>query len=550
MNTTTEPTSPLDRPPTPLGKRLDGFSSKGNQPRRRRASAGWVLKLAALSCVAVPLLYFGRHWYLPSAPPSAEITATVTRTDLPILVTEHGELESSKTVDVRCEIEGFQNKIVTIQPEGTHVKKGDVVVTFDADQLQRNYDDQKVKWQQAVGKAKTCKGELIVQKNKAETDTAKARTAAALAKLDLEKYLPGDYKVSLEESKGDIELAKKDLQEAQDDLEHYRKFYKQGFGTLEQVRAKETLTRQKEFVLKSKQAKLELLENWTKKRTLTELEAKMRDAVGEAERTDQAGKAAVEKAQSDLEAAEVTERLEKSTLDRLQRQLDNCTVKAPQDGILVYSHDRWFDDASRIRAGAVVYFRQGLFSLPDLSQLQMKVKVHEAVVKKVKSGQKAEIRIDAYAGHVLEGTVEKVATMASSEGWFDRSVKQYETIVKIDKVPLEAGLKPGFSGEVKIKITTLPNVLVIPVQAVGQKDGIHRCYVVAGSSIEPREIHLGDTNDKFVVVESGLSEGEQVTLDARARIAAELKATGEKLPEAFKQDRTTAPGPDAGPKGS
>src|SRR5262249_47170912 len=145
-----------------------------------------------------------------------------------------------------------QNKIVSILPEGIAVKKDEVVVTFDSDQLQRNYDDQKVKWQQAAGKAKMAEGELTVQKSKADTDTDKARTAAKLALLDLEMYLPGDYKVAVEEAKGEIEMAKKDLQEAKDDLEHYRKLYRQGFATLETVHARETLMRRNEFVLSGK----------------------------------------------------------------------------------------------------------------------------------------------------------------------------------------------------------------------------------------------------------------------------------------------------------
>ncbi len=491
--------------------------------------------------------YFGWRWLWADAGLTGEITATVTRADLPIIVTERGDLESSKTVDVRCEVEGYQNKIVSILPEGIAIKKDQVVVTFDSDQLKRSYDDQEVKWRQAVGKAKMAAGELTVQKSKADTDTDKAKTAAKLALLDLEMYLPGDYKVALEEGKGEIELARKDLQEAKDDLEHYGKLYRQGFTTLEIVHAKETLMRNREFVLNGKIAKLDLLENWTRRRKLTELEAKKRDAEREAERTESSGKAAVDKAQNDLEAAQVTERLEKSTLDRLKKQLDKCIVKAPQDGILCYSKERYWDDSARIRAGAMIYFRQALFSLPDLSQLQMKIKVHEAMVKKVKPGLKAEIRIEAYPGHVLHGTVKSVAPMASNEGWFDRSVKEYETMVLIDDVPTDSSLKPGFSGEVKIEVTTLPNVLVLPVQAVGQKAAQHRCYVVQGRTIEPREIVLGENNDKFVEIKSGLEEGEKVTLDARARIAAELKASGEKLPEAFKSAAPKAPGPGGGP---
>jgi RND family efflux transporter MFP subunit len=525
---TTDP--PLAQPAVLPVQQFSPSSRNGKPKRQRRGYGGLILGILVVALLAGGGIYAGLHWYLPGGSALAEITATVTRTDLPIMVTERGELESSKTVDVRCEVEGESNKIVTILPEGIQVKKDQVVVVFDAEKIQKLFDDQMVKWKTAVGKTKAAMGELIVQQNKAQTDTDKAKTAAVLAKMDLEKYLPGDYAVLVEEGKSDIELAKKDLQEADDDLEHYRKFYKQGFGTLEQLHAKEYLKRKQEFNLKSKIAKLDLLEKWTKKRQLTELDAKQRDAEGEAGRTERAGQAAVEKAKSDLEAAQVTELLEKSTLDRLKRQLENCKVKAPQDGILVYAKDRWFDSSSRIRAGAVVYFRQGLFSLPDLSQLQIKVKVHEAMIKKVKPGMKADIRIDSYAGHVLRGTVVKVATMASQEGWMDRSVKEYETMVKVEDVPADAELKPGFTGEVKILVARLPDVLVVPVQAVGQKDGQHRCYVVDGKTIEPREITLGESNDKFVVVERGLDEGERVVLDARARIAAELKASGEKLP--------------------
>jgi len=127
-----------------------------------------------------------------------------------------------------------------------------------------------------------------------------------------------------------------------------------------------------------------------------------------------------------------------------------------------------------------------------------------------------------------------VGTLASSEGWFDRFVKEYETILKIEDLPLDAGLKPGMTGEVKIFVNQLPDVLLVPVQAVGQKQTQHYCYVLKGQNIERREIVVGENNDKYVEIKSGLEEGEKVLLDARARIAAETKAnenTMEELPK-------------------
>jgi RND family efflux transporter MFP subunit len=475
------------------------------------------------------LVWGGRLWLVPSNSQAAEITAAVTRAALPIDVTERGELESSKTIDVRCEVEGHQNKIVEITPEGTPVTKDQVVVRFDTELLTKNFAEQEIKLKQAEGKAKTAKGELEVQKNKAESEVAQKELALQLAELDKTKYLEGEYKVELEDKQGAIKLAERDLKEAEEKLEHYRAFVKKGFGTPEQLRLKETDVVRHQFNLARDKAKLMVLEKFTLQRQTAELTAKAAEAVRELERTKKSTAAAVDKAQSDLDAAEVTAKLEKATLERIKKQLDRCVVKAPQEGILVYSKDRYWDASSRIQLGAMVHFQQTLFSLPDLGRMQVKVHIHESVVKKVKPGQKADILVDAYPDRVLHGTVESVATLAHSRGyWDERAVKEYVTIVKIDDLPVDAGLKPGMTAEVTIHVKHLNDVLTVPVQAVTERAGGHCCYVVGPNGVERREVTVGENNDKFVEVKSGLEESERVALDARARGAAEAKESERK----------------------
>ena len=475
------------------------------------------------------LVWGGIKFFGKSTAHFGDITATATRGDLPILVVDRGELESAKTVDARCEVEGRQIKIVEILPEGTAVKKDQIVVRFDADELTVQHAKQAVALKQAEGKAKAAAGDLEVARNKAEGDIAKAKLQMDLAKLDLEKYQhkKGDYNAELEERMGEIALADRDLKEAQDKLGHYKKLWTEGFVPEDQVRLKEAEIKQKEFVLKSKQAKLHVLQEFTRKRTIAELTAKSADAEREYERSKKSAEASLEKAKSELEAAEVTVKIEKQSLARIERQLTKCEVKAPQDGILVYSKERFWDPASRIQPGAVVHFQQTLFSLPDLTRMQVKMKVHESVVKKVTPGLKAEIRLDAYADRVLQGTVEKVATLASSErGWDETGVKEYTTIVKIDNLPPEAGLRPGMTAEVRIFIKHLSNVLLIPVQAVTEKERQSCVWVKTGSAYVFRNLTVGENNEKYVEVSSGLEEGEQVALDARARLIAETKGQG------------------------
>jgi RND family efflux transporter MFP subunit len=255
----------------------------------------------------------------------------------------------------------------------------------------------------------------------------------------------------------------------------------------------------------------------------------------------------VAKAKSELEAANITLKLEKTVLERIQKQIDSCEVKSPGDGILVYAKERYWDENSRIQAGAMVYYRQPLFSLPDLTQMQMKVQIHEAFVEKIKAGQKVEINIAACRGKVLKGTVKTVGTLANLMGWYERAVKQYDTIVTIEDLPQDANLKVGFTGDAKILVNELPDVLMVPVQAVGKKEGKHYCYVAGEKGIEAREVIVGENNDKFVEIKEGLAEGEKVTLDARARIAEEMKGreTKPETPPEKPQppEERTAPGP-------
>ena len=82
-----------------------------------------------------------------------------------------------------------QIKIISLVPEGTKVKKGDVVCKFDSSEIDKNLALQDIKAKQAVAKIETTQQELEIQRNKGESDIIAARVEMTLAKLDLEKYV-------------------------------------------------------------------------------------------------------------------------------------------------------------------------------------------------------------------------------------------------------------------------------------------------------------------------------------------------------------------------
>jgi RND family efflux transporter MFP subunit len=525
--------SPTDSRPIKLSLKPTGKKARlpWHRQTRWRLACGGVLAVLALGGTL--------SWKFGKNSLTAEITGTVKRATLPITVTERGEVESSKTIDSRCEVEGYQNKIVSILPEGTTVKgpgwfwwePGQIVVTFDKEKLRTDYLTKDVMYKTAVGKAKAAIGELEVQKNKRDGEVADAQLALDLAVLDRDKYLQGEYQVDVDEKKGAIEVGKKELKEAQEKVENYRKFLKKGFGTPETLRLNEIAVEGKKYDLSSKQAKLMVLEKFQRRRQETELTAKAAEAKRKLDRAKKAGDAAVEKAQADLDAAEAAARVERQALDRIADQLDKCVVRAPADGIVVYSKERWFDPSNQVRAGAMVHNQQLLFSLPDLARMQVKAKIHESMIDKVHRGQKVDISIESKAGLLLHGTVEQVNILAESAFWEERGVKQYMTTVKIVDLPENSGINPGMTAQVKIHCGEVPDVLLVPVQAVAENEGKHYAYVSGSRGSERREVEVGESNEKFVEVKSGLDEGEKVALDARARLTAETKAREKNEPE-------------------
>src|SRR5947208_13849485 len=128
--TTTPAPCPLPAPSSPAPATASLPRGKAAPSLRQALRRKAVVGLAALGALAV-LAWRARQWVWPAPVMAAELTATVTRGDLPIVVTERGDLESSKTVIAKCEVEAEQIKIVAILPEGTRVKKGEEVVRFD-----------------------------------------------------------------------------------------------------------------------------------------------------------------------------------------------------------------------------------------------------------------------------------------------------------------------------------------------------------------------------------------------------------------------------------
>jgi len=100
------------------------------------------------------------------------------------------------------------------------------------------------------------------------------------------------------------------------------------------------------------------------------------------------------------------------------------------------------------------------------------------------------------------------------------------------------------TAKVDILANELTNVVYVPMQAVAPFERKQVCYVLHGRSTERREVEVGDFNDEFIEIKSGLKEGEAVVLQPPETPAHEKPEEAPDKP-APKGPAVVAPGPQA-----
>jgi multidrug efflux pump subunit AcrA (membrane-fusion protein) len=194
--------------------------------------------------------------------------------------------------------------------------------------------------------------------------------------------------------------------------------------------------------------------------------------------------------------------------DRVIEELKYCVIRAKRGGLVIRPSAEAWKGQPDIAVGATVRKDQVLLLMPDLTQMQVKVGVHEALVDQVNKGQKAVVTLPDFS---VEGEVVSVASVAKPAGWWTGNMVKYDTVIGI---PASEDLRPGMSAEIEVVLSEYKNVLLVPVSAVVETGKFSLCWVMGrAGEIEQRILTLGDSDDVYIVVKSGLAEGDEVLLN-------------------------------------
>jgi HlyD family secretion protein len=417
---------------------------------------------------------------------------SVTRTSLNPVLNAPGRLESSNQTTVRCEVtniagaRGTSTTILTLLPEGTAVKKDDVLATLDASTY-----------------AEMLRQQLITVEQ-ARASHLQAQLNHEIALLAVHEYSDGTVQETVKGMEGTIALARSDLSRAHDHLTWTKRMSEKGYASAAQIVSEQHSVVQLELSLQEKLTSLELFRRFTLQKTEKNLQGQVKSA----------------ETSLGNETLRLQRQLER--LELLQKQVDRCTIRAPHDGVLFYYKDpNPRGRAATIDEGTAVRQRQPLFYLPDMSEMEVRAAVNESVVHRIIPGQRVSVGFEALPKLALTGRVISIGQIPTrvevrnpddmTQPPMDTGVRFFTTIVKLDSVTDD--LKPGMSAMVDFRLSQLHDVLAVPHQAVRTDRGKKVCFVAHDETLERRVVKIGQDTAEMVEVLEGLQEGEMVALD-------------------------------------
>ncbi|MEO8362218.1 MAG: efflux RND transporter periplasmic adaptor subunit [Vicinamibacteria bacterium] len=190
----------------------------------------------------------------------------------------------------------------------------------------------------------------------------------------------------------------------------------------------------------------------------------------------------------------------------LHAAIDRMTVKAPQDGIVIYKQG-WRDEKKKL--GDSVWFGEKFIALPDLTKLRGEGDVDEADGGAIASGQRVTLRLEALPNRDFDATVSRIGTTVRRKS---PRVPSKVFRVELAFAKMDPALRPAMRFRGEIEIARAARVLQIPREAVFFRSAGPVVYVRGFRGFKAVAVKLGRTGRTQVEVLSGLSDGDIVAL--------------------------------------
>jgi len=462
---------------------------------------------------------------------------TINRGDFEIIISESGSLEAAESLLINNEVPR-RIRIIEMVEEGTvittaDVAAGKVLVRLDATALIEELASLENDLAAAHANLTEAEEALAIQESESDSSIRSAQLALEFARSDLEKLigqtlatqedlpekeaisellnhseLGGQTRLDINQHHNDIELAREDVNQARNKLRWTEELFDSGYVTANERDADALALRRQELRLRTAQDRLQLFRQYDFVRNLRKTWSDVIEAEQRLLREQAKARSRLAQSEARLRSRQSALQQVQSRLAKLKEDINNCTIVATRPGIVLHQQPGRWNNQGPLTVGTEVAPRQVLLAIPNINEMVVVVRVHEAQIDMIEIGQAAAIRVDALAGNTYSGRVMRKAQVPSSQNrWLNPDLKLFDVRVSIDGNHLQ--LRPDMTATVQIQAGEVRDKLFVPIQAVtAASDNQYRLWRPDGGTLP---VTLGRQNEIYVVVE-GVEAGQQISL--------------------------------------
>ena len=453
------------------------------------------------------------------------LTAKVSQGDLSIEVDLKGTFVAEDKDEIRIEPDSYRGDLIITQlkSEGQAVKKGDILIEFEAGNLEDSLEEAQ---DEVTSKQVECdKARADLQAFEIDQTRKETRATAELDKADKAlKKAQAEAEIELADKKKGLEDAAQRVKDAEIDFEQLVQLYEE--RELHTATENILIARQKRQLENTRRG-----EQKTKKEHEIWLRYEQGIAIIDAQLDHDDKKADIEKSliQSVAERKEKEAAVKKAerTLSKASEKVEELTkdkeslcIISPRDGLVFYGtigfespSDMVFigmgSSSDEMKIGGRVRTHQVLMTVASMERLSVKMKALESDIQYLQEGLPIVVRPDAFPSLKIDGELVKVDQVASRQGFLS-DLRQFTVRGSYEKSYPQ--LRSGMNCRVTVRADSIPDCLQVPVLAVFSEGGEHHCLVVGGGETSQRTVKIGATNGTMVEIQSGLRLGDTVAL--------------------------------------
>jgi multidrug efflux pump subunit AcrA (membrane-fusion protein) len=166
--------------------------------------------------------------------------------------------------------------------------------------------------------------------------------------------------------------------------------------------------------------------------------------------------------------------------------------------------------APEFRRGDRAWSGAGIAELPDLSSIRMTLRVDEADRARLAVNGRARVRVDAVPDRELEGHLKEISLVATPDFTTFPPVRNFDVIVALAES--DPRLRSGMSATARLELDRIERTLLVPSNAVFERNGVSVVYVMSGTSLEARRVTIERRGRDRVALAGGVEAGTRIAL--------------------------------------